>query len=252
MYKLLPRVKSYHDDGDIHESASNTSAEFLFEAVFAGDKFQGIEAAYGRVDGVIRTATGYCGGTLKRPTFKEVCEGKTGLTEAVKVIYDKRKVSYQSLCDLFWETHDPTKKEFLNFGIDTQQRSAIFYCTEIERKQAQRSKIRKQMKLNKRIVTKITPLVSEFVMAEKQYQKFFLQKQCRLCECLGLLSTQQFVESDIACKLNGILAMEGEMVINELSTFLNTDNLSKQTKLACEDLIEELRRNYAKENNGSL
>ncbi|TKY64805.1 Peptide methionine sulfoxide reductase MsrA [Spatholobus suberectus] len=201
MYKILPQLKNddHDDDGHIHESTSNTAAEFLCEAVFAGDKFQGIEAAYGRMDGVVRTATGYCGGTLKKPTYREVCEGRTGHTEAVKVIYNKRKVSYQSLCDLFWETHDPTKNEYQN-----------------------------------------------------RHQKFFLQKQCRLCESLGLRSTQQFVGSDVACKFNGILAMEGEMIIDELSTFLNTHNLSKQTKLACEDLVEELRTNYAKGNNRSL
>ncbi|KAK7295770.1 hypothetical protein RJT34_18682 [Clitoria ternatea] len=140
MYQLLPQLKTDDDDDDFHESTT-PSAEFLYE-------FHGIEAAYGRVDGVFKTATGYCGGTLQKPTHKEVCEGNTGHTEAVKVIYDKRKVSYQSLCDLFWEAHDPTKKEYLNFGIDTHQRSAVFYCTERERKQAQESKIRKQMKLN--------------------------------------------------------------------------------------------------------
>ncbi|KAL3032438.1 hypothetical protein AAZX31_02G084000 [Glycine max] len=59
-------------------------------------------------------------------------------------------------------------------------------------------------------------------MAENQHQKFSLQKQCRLCKCLGLRSTQQFVESDVACKLNGILVMKGEIIVDELSTFLNT------------------------------
>ncbi|KAK7295769.1 hypothetical protein RJT34_18681 [Clitoria ternatea] len=86
-------------------------------------------------------------------------------------------------------------------------------------------------------------------MAENRHQKFYLQKQCRLCESLGLQSTDQFVGSHIACKLNGIL----EKIVDELSIFLSSHNLSKQTKLVCQDLVEELRTNYGKENiAGSL
>lgn len=105
-----------------------------------------LEAAFGRLNGVMRTATGYCGGTLKKPTYREVkffkkmlknaknslnpiqntyllicfsklllqvCEGITGHTEAVKVFYDKQTISYKSLCDIFWETHDPTNRNYL-------------------------------------------------------------------------------------------------------------------------------------------
>ncbi|KAK4360582.1 hypothetical protein RND71_019534 [Anisodus tanguticus] len=94
-----------------------------------------------------------------------------------------------------------------NFGLTTHLRSAIFCSTEEERKQAQQSKIRRQMKLNRRILTKITPFSKElncgFFLAENQHQKYYLQKHYRLCESLSLRSTQQFVESYLACKLNG-------------------------------------------------
>ncbi|KAJ8544829.1 hypothetical protein K7X08_017412 [Anisodus acutangulus] len=124
-------------------------------------RFHDVEAAYGRVGGVVRTTTGYCGGTIRKPSYKEVSEGTTGHTEAVKITYDKKVVSYTSLCDFFWETHDPTKKNFLNFGLSTHLRSAIFCSMEEERKQAQKSKIRRQMKLNRRILTKIAPFSEE-------------------------------------------------------------------------------------------
>ena len=91
-----------------------------------------------------------------------------------------------------------------NFGLSTHQRSAIFYTKEGERKEAQESKIRRQMRMNKRIVTKILAVGnSEFFLAENQHQKYYLQKYHRLCGSLELRSTHQFVESTIACKLNG-------------------------------------------------
>ncbi|KAH9739289.1 peptide-methionine (S)-S-oxide reductase [Citrus sinensis] len=169
MYKLLPQSDNLTSQVSVSEPTN-----FFSEAVFAGGNFLDLESAFGRLNGVMRTATGYCGGTLKKPTYREVCEGITGHTEAVK-----------------------------NFGLSTHLKSAIYYGNEEERKQAQESKIRRQMKLNKRIVTKIIQFDSEFCMAENQFQKYYLQKCCRLCESLSLRSTVQFVESNIACKLNG-------------------------------------------------
>ncbi|KAH9739290.1 peptide-methionine (S)-S-oxide reductase [Citrus sinensis] len=156
MYKLLPQSDNLTSQVSVSEPTN-----FFSEAVFAGGNFLDLESAFGRLNGVMRTATGYCGGTLKKPTYRE------------------------------------------NFGLSTHLKSAIYYGNEEERKQAQESKIRRQMKLNKRIVTKIIQFDSEFCMAENQFQKYYLQKCCRLCESLSLRSTVQFVESNIACKLNG-------------------------------------------------
>uniref|UniRef100_A0A7C8ZHY9 peptide-methionine (S)-S-oxide reductase n=1 Tax=Opuntia streptacantha TaxID=393608 RepID=A0A7C8ZHY9_OPUST len=207
MYKLLPRISTSSDDLPFNEDPSpnqQSQSQFLHEAIFAGGSFWALEAAYGNIDGVVKTSTGYFGGTLTKPSYKQVCEGGTGHTEAVKVVYDIRKISFTSLCDLFWDIHDPTNKEFLNFGLSTHQRSAIFYTKEGERKEAQESKIRRQMRMNKRIVTKILAVGnSEFFLAENQHQKYYLQKYHRLCGSLELRSTHQFVESTIACKLNG-------------------------------------------------
>ncbi|XP_058186582.1 peptide methionine sulfoxide reductase A5-like isoform X2 [Rhododendron vialii] len=200
MYKLL----AHHSQSQVHDcpetgsSNPNIPPEFLREAVFAGESFWNLEAAYGRVDGVVKTVTGYCGGSLRKPTYRE------------------------------------------NFGISTHQRSAIFYSTEEERRKAQESKIRRQMKLNRRIVTKVIASDSaDFFTAENQHQKYYLQKYYRLCECLGLRSTEQFSESNIACALNGILAMDGGLVIGRLAKFIETRELLKKTRLAIEEVIVE-------------
>ncbi|XP_028124151.1 peptide methionine sulfoxide reductase-like [Camellia sinensis] len=250
MYKILSQQPKSQYQDDPSTTTSNVPSEFLSQAVFAGESFWGLEAAYGRVDGVVKTVTGYCGGTLRKPTYREVREGRTGHTEAVKVTYDKRKTSYRSLCDAFWETHDPTNKDFLNFGISTHQRSVIFYKTEEEKRHAQESKIRRQMKLNRRIVTKIIPSEGGdlfFFVAENQHQKYYLQKHYRLCESLGLRSTDQFSESNIASTLNGILAMEQGLIADQLATFVKTHGLLNKTKLACEEIIEDLLRRNEEE-----
>ncbi|GAB4832328.1 hypothetical protein Ancab_006342 [Ancistrocladus abbreviatus] len=244
MYTLLPQIRTPINPGaspfNANPSAPRVPPQFLRQAVFAGGSFWALEAAYGRVNGVVKTATGYCGGSTQKPTYREICEGGTGHTEAIKVVYDCREISYGSLCDVFWETHDPTKKDFLDFGLSTHHRSAIFYSTEEERKQAQGSKIRRQMRLNRRIVTKILPLETEFFMAENEHHKYYLQKHHRLCGSLGLRSTEQFVESELACKLNGALGMDTGMIANHLSILLKIYELPNQAKLECDEIIQHL------------
>ncbi|KAL3376305.1 hypothetical protein AABB24_002975 [Solanum stoloniferum] len=184
---------------------------------------------------------------MRKPSYKDVSEGNTGHTEAVKITYDNRFVSYKSLCDFFWDTHDPTNKSSLNFGLSTHLRSAIFCSTEEERKQAQQSKIRRQMKLNRRILTKLSFLISdcEFFVAENQHQKYYLQKHYRLCESLSLRSTEQFVDSYIACKLNGVLALDGELILEKLPQLTRTCLLPKQCKSTCDEIIQDLKTTSA-------
>ncbi|OIT35218.1 PREDICTED: peptide methionine sulfoxide reductase-like [Nicotiana attenuata] len=244
-FKLLGQSKAQDSDNTLL-TANNIPTEFLCHAIFAGDKFHDVEAAYGRVEGVVKTATGYCGGNIRKPSYREVSEGRTGHTEAVKITYDKRVVSYTSLCDFFWEIHDPTNKHFLNFGLSTHLRSAIFCSTEEERKQAQESKIRRQMKLNRRILTKITPFSKEinceFFLAENQHQKYYLHKYYKLCQSLNLRSTQQFVDSYIACKFNGVLALDVELILDKLPQLSTTCLLPKQCRSTCDEIIQDLKR----------
>ncbi|RWR94807.1 peptide methionine sulfoxide reductase-like protein isoform X2 [Cinnamomum micranthum f. kanehirae] len=245
MYELLSQPKNKNSDfcsSDTLPTEITQSDDFLEEAVFAGGGFWGLEAAFGCVDGVVKTAAGYCGGTLKKPTYREVSEGWTGHTEVVKVNYDKRKVSYKLLCKSFWESHDPTNKEYLGFGVDTHYRSAIFYANEEQKKHALQTKIEHQMKLNRRIVTKILPYSTDFFfLAENQHQKYYLQKDyIWVCESLNLRSTQQFIDSSVACKLNGILGRNDKMVVENLKRFVDVCSLPGHTKKVLEEIVEDL------------
>ncbi|KMT18575.1 hypothetical protein BVRB_2g027080 [Beta vulgaris subsp. vulgaris] len=242
MYEILPKINDFHDIQKIPSSSQNVQSQFQNSAIFAGGSFWVLESAYGNNNGVTKTSTGYFGGSLRNPSYKEVCEGGTSHTEAVKLSYDNRIISFSSLCDYFWNTHDPTNKDYLNFGLSTHENSVIYYSTEEERKEAQKSKIRKQMRLNKRIVTKILPMENfEFFLAENKHQKYYLQKYYRLCGSLGLRSTEQFVESNIACKLNGILGMSENQRVDELARFLKIQKLPNHAELDCEEIIKDSR-----------
>ncbi|KAL6007557.1 hypothetical protein ACLOJK_033055 [Asimina triloba] len=247
MYQLLSQSTTHapHDSCTSETIATaNTPSDYLQEAVFAGGSFWVLEAAFGRVDGVVGTATGYCGGTLRKPTQREVSQGRTGHTEVVKVVYDKRELSYKSLCNVFWHSHDPTNRDYLRFGLDTHLRSAIFYADEEMRKRAQESKVEHQMKLNRRIVTKMIPHDPDlFFLAENQHQKYYLQRDCIwLCDSLNLRSTEQFVNSQLSCKLNGILGGDASMIAGRLRVMMEGCDLSRQPKLILEEIIAKLER----------
>ncbi|XP_008782320.2 peptide methionine sulfoxide reductase-like [Phoenix dactylifera] len=249
MYKLLPKSSAQmHDDFSFQQEMTSNDLpppEFLKEAIFAAGSFWELEAAFGRVDGVVRTAVGYYGGIRVKPSYKEVSEGTTGHTEAVKLTYDTRNTSYKSLCKVFWASHDPTNKEYLNFGVNTHYQSAIFYGNEEEKKQAQESKVKQQMQLNRRIVTKILPCQSStnsgFYLAESHHQKYYLQScHLRLCECLNLRSAEQFAGSHLACKLNGIFGGDENTVVDGLKRFAVRCRLPHQIKYVLETIMQEL------------
>ncbi|XP_020593386.1 peptide methionine sulfoxide reductase-like [Phalaenopsis equestris] len=252
MYRLLPQPKTQHNNGDNETRNSSPShlpqPEFLKDAIFAAGSFWELEAAFCRTEsGVERTAVGYFGGMIAKPNYKHVLEEKTGHTEAVQVTYDRRKTTYKSLCNFFFQNHDPTNKDYLRFGASTHHRSAIFYRTEEEKKQAQESKVEQQMKLNRRIVTKIIPVLT-FYLAESRNQKYYLQEhQLRLCECLCLRSAQQFADSYLALKLNGIFSMDKKKAEEKLSSFLSKHHVPDQAKLALVQILSDLQLSNALE-----
>lgn len=241
MYRLLSQSKARRIAGGEDAANSSPPPAFQKEAIFAAGSFWELEAAFCRPDdGPVRTAAGYFGGSVPKPSYKEVMEGGTGHTEAVKVTYDRRKTTYKSLCKLFFESHDPTNKEYLRFGASTHHRSAIFYATEEEKKQAQESKVERQMKLNRRIVTRILPWNSEniFYLAESRNQKRYLQeKQLRVCESLRLRSAQHFADSHLACKLNGIFSFDEKKAAEKLNRLLSTCQVPEAAKLALEEIL---------------
>lgn len=146
------------------------------KATFAAGCFWHVEEAFRHLKGVLSTTVGYTGGTTKNPTYEDVCTDTTGHAEVVEVTFDPNKVSYEELLTVFWYVHDPTTKNRQGPDIGNQYRSAIFYHTEEQKKQAEQSKknLEKTGKYKKKIVTEITQATT-FYPAEEYHQQY-LQK----------------------------------------------------------------------------
>jgi peptide-methionine (S)-S-oxide reductase len=143
-------------------------------AVFGGGCFWCTEALFENIKGVISVESGYTGGKLKNPTYKEVCSGLTGHAEAVRIKYAPSRVSYEFLLSVFFKTHDPTTLNSQGNDHGTQYRSAIFYASEEQRKSATTiiSKLNAEKAYDKSIVTEVVPL-TEFYLAEDYHQDYF-------------------------------------------------------------------------------
>lgn len=150
------------------------------KAVFAGGCFWCMEQPFDVLDGVISTTSGYTGGQKKNPTYGEVSSGNTGHTEAVEVVYDPKKVSYEKLLDVFWHNIDPTvtNEQFCDRG--TQYRSGIFYLGDEQKRLAEASKaaLDKSKPFKTPIVTEITR-AAEFYPAEDYHQDFYIKNPVR-------------------------------------------------------------------------
>jgi len=143
-------------------------------ATFANGCFWCTEAIFEQLDGVISATSGYTGGQTKNPTYKEVCTGETGHAEALQIVYDPKKISFDELLEVFWETHDPTTLNRQGADVGTQYRSGIFYHNEEQKQKAEKYKaeLDKSGAFDKPIVTEITPF-SKFYTAENYHQEYF-------------------------------------------------------------------------------
>ena len=149
-------------------------------ATFAGGCFWCMEQPFDKLDGVLATTSGYVGGMKQKPTYEEVSSGSTGHAEAVQVLYDPKKVSYEKLLDVFWHNVDPTVTDRQFCDVGTQYRTAIFVHNDAQRAAAEASKaaLEKSKPFKEPIVTPIVT-ATEFWPAEEYHQNYYLKNPIR-------------------------------------------------------------------------
>lgn len=144
------------------------------KAIFAGGCFWGVEFLLQKADGVLATRVGYIGGHIPNPSYQQVCSGKTGHVEAVEVIYDPNKTSYERVARLFFEIHDPTQGNRQGPDIGEQYRSAVFYLNDSQKEIAEKliGKLRAQ---EYKVTTTVEPATT-FWPAEDYHQNYYMKK----------------------------------------------------------------------------
>ncbi len=144
-------------------------------AEFALGCFWGAEKKYWQTPGVLSTAVGYEGGFTPNPTYEEVCSGRTGHAETVRVVFDPAKISYRELLAIFWESHNPTQGMRQGNDVGSQYRSAIFYTSPEQEAEARESLAAYQRRLSEagygEITTEVSP-ASDFYFAEDYHQQY--------------------------------------------------------------------------------
>ncbi len=153
-------------------------------AYLGGGCFWCLEAVFSRVSGVIAVTSGYMGGRVKNPSYREVCTGTTGHTEIVRVTFDPAEVSYRELLEVFFAIHDPTTLNRQGNDVGTQYRSVIFYASDEQRREAEQmiAELQAAHQWSDPIVTAVEP-AEEFFVAEDYHQDYYAsnpsQPYCR-------------------------------------------------------------------------
>lgn len=147
-------------------------------ATLAGGCFWCLEAVYEDLRGVEKVESGYSGGTVEDPTYRQVCTGTTGHAEVVQITFDPEVVSFQDLLEVFFTIHDPTTPNRQGHDVGTQYRSAIFYHDEDQRQAAEEtiSEIEAKGVWDDPIVTEVVPF-EKFYVAEDYHQEYFRNNQ---------------------------------------------------------------------------
>ena len=182
-YLILTLFITFLDIGNASAETNKsvaTPSNTLEKAALAGGCFWCMEAPFDQLPGVVSVIPGYIGGKKKNPTYNEVSAGWTGHAEAVQIVYDPAKISYDKLLSVFWHNIDPTVKNRQFCDSGDQYRSAIFYTTEEQRRVALQSKaaLEKSKPFKSAIVTEITP-AGEFYPAEEYHRHYYKKNPIR-------------------------------------------------------------------------
>ena len=140
-------------------------------AVLALGCFWGPEIKFSKIDGIIKTEVGYCGGNSPSTTYKEVCTGDTNHAEVVKLDFDEKIISYEKILKIFFQIHDPTTLNSQGPDFGTQYRSEIFYLNDNQKKVAEKVLKDTNLRLSGKVVTKIS-LLKNYCPAEEYHQKY--------------------------------------------------------------------------------
>ncbi len=158
------------------ESVSNVPPSERRLATFGAGCFWCVEAVFQRLHGVLSVESGYAGGHVESPTYKQVCSGTTGHAEVAQIAYDPSKVTYDELLEVFWQTHDPTTLNRQGADVGTQYRSAVFYHDDEQKRLAEtyRQKLTDEKVFDAPIVTEIVPYeAGNYYIAENYHQNYF-------------------------------------------------------------------------------
>ncbi|WP_319560236.1 peptide-methionine (S)-S-oxide reductase MsrA [Marispirochaeta sp.] len=140
--------------------------------VIGGGCFWCVEAVYERIEGITSAVSGYAGGTVENPTYKQVTTGTTGHAEVVKLTFDPERISYREILDIFFTAHDPTTVNRQGADVGPQYRSIILYLDEAQRRTAEEARAAAAKNYEKPVVTQIVPLET-FYEAEEYHQDYY-------------------------------------------------------------------------------
>lgn len=178
----IPTATTHFVNGNALKGPYPAGAEM---AMFGAGCFWGVERKFWQLgDGIFVTAVGYAAGSTPNPTYEEVCSGRTGHNEVVLVVFDPKKISYETLLKTFWENHDPTQGMRQGNDIGTQYRSGIYVFNDAQRKAAEESKAMYAKALADKRYGDITTEVldaPEFYFAEDYHQQYLAKNPAGYC-----------------------------------------------------------------------
>ena len=151
-----------------------TSMEKLEKATFGAGCFWCVEAVFQELEGVVKVESGYSGGSVNNPTYKEICTGTTGHAEVAQITYDPAKITFDELLEVFWQTHDPTTLNQQGADRGTQYRSVVFFHNDTQKALAEKYKmaLNESGAWDKPVVTEISPLTN-YYPAEDYHQDYY-------------------------------------------------------------------------------